>query len=61
MLKMTNVSFAFEKQSIFEDLSLELKKGEIKDYTFCKARILRYQLRRMKRSAFFLLKPLSFR
>lgn len=29
MLKMTNVSFAFEKQSIFEDLSLELKKGEI--------------------------------
>ena len=29
MLKMTNVSFAFEKQSIFEDLSLELEKGEI--------------------------------
>lgn len=29
MLKMTNVSFAFEKQSIFEDFSLELKKGEI--------------------------------
>ena len=29
MLKMTNVTFAFEKQSIFENLSLELKKGEI--------------------------------
>ena len=29
MLKMTNVTFAFGKQSIFENLSLELKKGEI--------------------------------
>ena len=29
MLKMTNVTFAFEKQSIFENLSLKLKKGEI--------------------------------
>ena len=29
MLKMKNVTFAFEKQSIFENLSLELKKGEI--------------------------------
>ena len=29
MLKMRNVTFAFEKQSIFENLSLELKKGEI--------------------------------
>lgn len=29
MLKMTNVTFAYEKQSIFENLSLELKKGEI--------------------------------
>ena len=29
MLKMTNVTFAFEKQSIFENLFLELKKGEI--------------------------------
>ena len=29
MLKMKNVTFSFEKQIIFEDLSFELQKGEI--------------------------------